>query len=122
MSTACGVATIKVYQEEGLIENCQKIGQVLGGELERIKRDHRGVGDVRYIGLFSVLEMVEDKASRQPLREAVMGKIKSELLSRGLFTFVNHNLIFVCPPLCINQDELMAGLEIIEGVLDTCQV
>jgi taurine--2-oxoglutarate transaminase len=117
MSTACGVATIKVYQEEGLLENCRKLGQVLGGELERIKRDHPCVGDVRYIGLFSALELVEDKATRQPMNDAVMGKVRTELLARGLFTFVNHQLIFICPPLCINQHELMEGLEIIEGTL-----
>jgi hypothetical protein len=46
-----------------------------------------------------------------------MNAIKSRLLADGLSTFVNRNLVFICPPLCITWPELSAGLEIIEHSL-----
>jgi len=117
MCTAAGVATLMVYKEEGLIENSKIMGKLLADELERIKLAHNCVGDVRHIGLFSVLELVEEKLTREPLSENTMNKIKTNLLANGLFTFINHNLIFVCPPLIITKNELLEGLGIIEKVL-----
>jgi taurine--2-oxoglutarate transaminase len=85
--------------------------------LERIKQAHVSVGDVRYLGLFSVLELVKDRSTREPMDAATMGAIRNQLLADGLTTFVNQNWVFVCPPLCITQDELLAGLKIIENAL-----
>ncbi|HSJ52380.1 MAG TPA: aminotransferase class III-fold pyridoxal phosphate-dependent enzyme, partial [Anaerolineae bacterium] len=117
MPCAAGVATIEVYQEENLIENAKSLGAVLGAELERIKAAYFIVGDVRYIGLFSVIELVKDRQSREPADAALMNRIKSHLVAEGLTTFVNKNLIFICPPLNISQADLMAGLEIIERAI-----
>jgi len=117
MSTAAGVATIHVYKDEKLLENTQRLGQVLAGELKRINQTCAIVGDVRHIGLFSVLEIVKDKVSRQPMDDQTMDQIKKKLLENGLFTFINHHLIFVCPPLVINQDELLKGISIIEKAI-----
>jgi taurine---2-oxoglutarate transaminase len=117
MSCAAGVATINVYKEERLIENAQSLGTLLGAELERIKQAHISVGDVRYIGLFSVIELVKDRATREPMDAGAMNAVKGRLIADGLSTFVNQNWIFVCPPLCITQEELRAGLEIIDRAL-----
>jgi len=117
MSCAAGIATINVYKEDHLVENARTLGGWLGGELERIQRTHPSVGDVRYIGLFSTIEVVKDRATREPMDDATMGEIRNQLLADGLTTFINHQWIFVCPPLCINKEELKAGLDIIEKAL-----
>lgn len=114
MSCAAAVATLKIYTEENLIENSKKMGTVLGEGLEEIKRKYSIVGDVRYIGLFSVIELVHDRESKEPLKAEQMAEIKSNLLADGLTTFVNKNMVFICPPLCINREELMTGLQIID--------
>ncbi len=119
LSCAAAVATLNVYKEDHLIENSQILGQVLKRSLEEIQKRHPIVGDVRSIGLFSCLEIVKDPLTRQPLEDALMNKIRTRLLEDGLFTFVNHNLIFVCPPLCITEEELHTGLDIIERALQT---
>jgi taurine--2-oxoglutarate transaminase len=75
------------------------------------------VGDVRSIGLFAALELVRDRATREPMDGATMNAIKSRLLAEGLTTFVNRNLVFVCPPLIIQRSELLAGLGIIERAI-----
>ena len=117
MSCAAGLATIDVYQEEGLIENSKTIGAVLGTKLAEIKEKHKIVGDVRSIGLFSVAELVKDRETREPLDGETMNVIKKRLLDYGVSTFVNRNMVFVCPPLCIKEDELSRGMDIIEATI-----
>ena len=77
------------------------------------------VGDVRSIGLFSTIELVQDRDSKEPLSLQSMNQIKDTLLSQGLSTYINKNMVFVCPPLCITADELRTGLEIIENAIAT---
>ncbi len=117
MSCAAAVATLKIYTEENLIENSKQVGAVLGEGLEEIKLKHAIVGDVRYIGLFSVIELVKDRETKEALQAGLMNEIKSHLLADGLTTFVNKNMIFICPPLCINQEELLTGLQIIDRAI-----
>ena len=126
LAAAAGVATIRAYQEDGLIENAKRMGQVLGQGLEALKEKHASVGDVRYIGLFSVIELVKDKATKEhlapwnakPEELGVMADVLPALRERGLSTFVKWNWIFVIPPLCITEEELTEGLAIIDEVLE----
>jgi taurine--2-oxoglutarate transaminase len=114
MSCAAAIATLNVYQEENLIENSRRLGEVLGASLDVIKAKHPSVGDVRSIGLFAVIELVKDRSSREPLDVATMNAIKSRLQSEGLVTFVNKNMVFICPPLVISQEQLLGALDIID--------
>ncbi len=122
MSCAAGVAAINVYKEEKLIENSKEVGKLLGEELERMKQAHPSVGDVRYIGLFSLLELVKDRTTKEPIDAATMGAIRSQMAAEGLTTFVSHSWVFVCPPLVITRDELLAGLKIVEKALALADV
>jgi taurine--2-oxoglutarate transaminase len=116
LACAAGVATISVYEEDGLLQNAAEMGKFLGGQLEELKHKHASVGDARYIGLFSALEIVKSKASKQPIDPLVeTGKFLRE---HGLFTFIFHNVLFVVPPLCINQSQLDEGLQIIDKALE----
>jgi taurine---2-oxoglutarate transaminase len=72
---------------------------------------------VRSIGLFSVIEMVSDRHSRELMPASVMDAIRVRLFANGLTTFINKNMIFVCPPLVINETELLDGLQIIERAI-----
>ncbi len=117
MSCAAGLATLEVYEQDDLIENSRRLGEVLLEELRAIQSRLPVVGDVRGIGLFSVLELVSDRTTRAPLDAATMGKIKTRLLQDGLSTFVNKNMVFACPPLCITRDQLLHGLKIIESAI-----
>ncbi len=65
----------------------------LAKRLEEIKQKHSCVGDVRYIGLFTAIEIVSDKKSKKPIDPlAETGKF---LRDNGLFTFIFHN-VFIC--------------------------
>jgi taurine--2-oxoglutarate transaminase len=120
MSTAAGVATIEVYRQEKLVEKAKALGQVLAVELKCLQEKHPCVGDVRSIGLFGAIEMVKDRAGKEPMDDAAMNTVRAKLLAAGLSTFVNHHLIFTCPPLIITEAELREGLGIIDRVLGDC--
>ena len=102
------------------------MGVHLGEGLGEIKSKHSSVGDVRYIGLFSVIEVVKDKASKKPMASrnakgaelATMNEVGKFLRENGLFTFINANMIFVVPPLCITKAQIDEGLEIIDQALN----
>jgi taurine---2-oxoglutarate transaminase len=117
MSCAAAIATLNIYKEEHLVENSRKLGAVLKNALGGMKARHPSVGDVRSIGLFAVIELVNDRASHEPLDVATMNAIKNRLQSEGLVTFVNKNMVFICPPLIITQDELSTGLDIVDRSL-----
>lgn len=115
LACAAGVATIEVYKNDGLLENAARMGSHLGERLEELKLKHESVGDVRYIGLFSAIEIVKNKANKMPIDPLIeTGKYLRE---HGLFTFIFHNVLFVVPPLCIHKDQLDEGLTIIDEAL-----
>ncbi len=124
--TAAGVATIEVYKEEKLVENARAMGVTLKEGLEELKAKHPSVGDVRCIGLFSVIELVKDRETKEPLAPwnakphemGVMAQVPGALRERGMYTFSKWNWIFVVPPLNINEAELRDGLRILDDVLD----
>jgi taurine--2-oxoglutarate transaminase len=117
LSCAAAIATLQVYRDENLIDHSRAMGQVLSTELERIRREQPIVGDVRSLGLFSTLELVKDRRTREPLEAAAMNRIKAQLKADGLTTFINKNMVFACPPLIITEAQLRDGLGIIERAI-----
>ncbi|MDW7670370.1 MAG: aminotransferase class III-fold pyridoxal phosphate-dependent enzyme [Bacillota bacterium] len=125
MGCATAVATIDVYKDDRLIENAREMGKVLGGLLEDLKEKHACVGDVRYIGLFSAVELVKDKTTKEPLvpygkdPDKVMKKILGMLQNEGFATYSHENILIVAPPLVITEPELKEALAILDRVLDS---
>ncbi|MCJ7623644.1 MAG: aminotransferase class III-fold pyridoxal phosphate-dependent enzyme [Anaerolineaceae bacterium] len=121
LACATALATIAVYEEDGLLDNAATLGKHLGAALEGIQERHRSVGDVRYIGLFSVIELVVNRETKEPFSAEVMAELGQALRENGLFTFIMANdmgsIVFVAPPLCISQEQLDEGLKIIEQAL-----
>ena len=120
---AAGLATLDVYEEENLLEKAKAMGAVLADILETLKEKHPCVGDVRYIGLFSAIELVKDKETREALvpydsdPERLMAKINGMLSERGFSTYTHENCIIVAPPLIITEDELRDAMTVMDDVL-----
>jgi taurine--2-oxoglutarate transaminase len=111
LACAAAVATIEVYEQDGLLANARSVGRFLGTRLEEIKKNHPSVGDVRYIGLFTAMELVKDRKTKEPLD---LGPMMKFLRQNGVFAFNFKNVLFVVPPLCITEKQLEEGLAIYE--------
>ena len=123
LACAAGVACVEYYLKHHIADHVTEVGQVLGEILENLKEKHPCVGDVRYIGLFSGIELVKDKATREPLvpygkdPAGVMGGIIKKLKAKGFMTFSHENIILVAPPLIITEAQLREEMQKMDEVL-----
>ena len=123
LACAAGVACLDAYEDQNILENVSKVGKKLGELLEDLKEKHLSVGDVRYIGLFSAIELVKDKASREPLvpygkdELGIMSGIVKELKDRKFMTYSHENMILVAPPLIITEEQLIEEMAKLDEVL-----
>ncbi len=119
MGCAAALATIRVYEEDGLIDNAKKMGAVLKELGAALQAKHPSVGAVRSIGLFGIVELVRSRATRQPMAPfngsseemAALGRFFRE---QGLYTLVRWNTFYTNPPLCINEQQLREAFAIID--------
>ena len=63
---AAALASIQVYEEDGLIENSRKMGEVMRSHHDELRSKHPSVGLTRNIGLFGVLELVRNANTLEP--------------------------------------------------------
>ena len=123
LACAAGVACLNYYQEAKILDNVNRSGKVLGEILEQMKLDHKCVGDVRYIGLFSAVELVKSKETREPVvpygkdPEGIMGKLIGKLKSKGFMTYSHENMILVSPPLIITEEQVREEMVKLDQVL-----
>lgn len=124
LACAAGIATLKIYEEENLVDNTVRMGEKLSKGLHYLKKNHPSIGDVRSIGLFSAIELVRDHKSREPLvpwngpDPGVMGQINKCLREKGVYVYLRWNYMFIAPPLSINEEELEFGLNAVDQCLD----
>lgn len=123
LSCAAAIATIDVYKQDNLIENTRRMGEVLKRELARLTEKHPSIGETRSIGLFGIVELVKNRQTREPLApfngtSPEMQKLAAFFREQGLYTFVRWNNFFTNPPLCITEEQLMEGIDIIDRGLD----
>ena len=118
---AAALATIAVYEEDGLIENAARLGDVLQAEYAAMMERHPSIGEARGRGLFTALEFVKDRETRAPLLSAepeVVQRLGSFLRQEGIFAAIRGDWLFGNPPLCITEDELRWALSVVDRALD----
>jgi taurine--2-oxoglutarate transaminase len=123
MSCAAAIAAINVLRDDDLIGNAARLDPVLRGLLVELQQKHPSVGAVRSIGLFGLVELVRDRATREPLapfngNAPEMAALDARLRANGLYTMTHWNAFFTNPPLCITEQQLREGFSIIDAALD----
>jgi taurine--2-oxoglutarate transaminase len=123
LACATALATIAVYEEEGLIENAERMGKVLRQRMLDLEKKHPSVGAARSIGLFGMFELVRNRKTFEPM--APYGGASDEMAAlgryfreNGLYTFVRWHTFFTNPPLTINEAQLEEGLSVIDKGLE----
>jgi taurine--2-oxoglutarate transaminase len=119
LACAAALATIAVYEEDGLVERARAMGEVMRGRTADLAARHPCVGAVRSIGLFGAIELVRDPATREPLApfngtSEEMKRLARFFREEGLYTMVRWNYFFTNPPLTITEAELDEALEIVD--------
>jgi taurine--2-oxoglutarate transaminase len=123
LACAAGVAAVHAYEDERLIERSRRLGGRMLQELLAMQDRHAVVGDVRGgHGLFAVVELVKDRATREPLRpwpelHPSLRALVARGLDEGVSFAVRGNLVLLAPPLVIEEDELDAALAVLDRLL-----
>lgn len=118
LAMASIVAALDAMENEGIVENAARIGRdVLAPGLAKLQDKHSIIGEVRGEGVFWAIELVADRDTREPLSQVAMNRIKAELLSRNLLSFIQNNRIHVVPPCVVTDAEVAEALAIYDEVL-----
>jgi taurine--2-oxoglutarate transaminase len=94
-------------------------------QLEQLKQKHPSVGDWRNTGLLGCIELVRNRATKEPMAPfnakpaemGVMNQVAARIRELGMYTFVRWSYIFVAPPLIITRDQIDEGLAIISQAI-----
>jgi taurine--2-oxoglutarate transaminase len=119
LACAAALATIRVYEEDQLIENARRMGALMCSLMTDLQKRHPSIGAARSIGLFGLIELIRNRATKQPLAPFNGTSEEMTALSRffrehGLYTFVRWNTFFTNPPLCVTESELGEAFGIID--------
>jgi taurine--2-oxoglutarate transaminase len=123
VSLAAALATIRVYEEDGLIENAARLDSVMRDHHRRLAERHPSVGATRNLGLFGIVDLVRSRDPWTPITpfngtSDEMKAIGKFFRDNGLYTMVINNSIHTNPPLCITDEQLAEGFEIIDRALE----
>ena len=120
VAQAAALAVLDVFEEEGLVERAERIGETIRGRMLAWQERHSQIGDVRGLGAMLAIEYVRDPVTKEPAPE-LAARVAEEAAQRGLLllkagTYSNCNRV-LCP-LVITDSELDEALGAWEDALD----
>src|SRR4249919_2098893 len=123
VSCAAAVATIGVYEEDGLLDNATRLGAVLRRHHEALYAKHPSVGTHRNLGLFGIIDLVRSRDPYVPMTSFngtsdEMKAIGKFFRDNDLYTMIANNSIHTNPPLCITEAQLDEAFAIVDRALD----
>lgn len=116
LAAAAALTTVETILDEELVDNAERVGALLLRELRRLQEKYEFIGDVRGAGLLIGLDLVKDRATKEPLAPAVTEQIFLEALRRGLLLMGYFSRIRINPPLILTENEARDGVAILDEV------
>lgn len=119
LSCAAALKTIELMEKNHLAERAQEIGKKVMDRYEKMKEKYEPVGDVRGLGAMIGMEFVKDKKTKEPDPQFVKDLVQ-ECVQHGLMiesAGVYGNVIRFLAPLVITDEQLEAGLDILENAV-----
>lgn len=119
LSCAAALKTIELMEKNHLAERAQEIGKKVMDRYEKMKEKYEPVGDVRGLGAMIGMEFVKDKKTKEPDPQFVKDLVQ-ECVQHGLMiesAGVYGNIIRFLAPLVITDEQLEAGLDILENAV-----
>jgi 4-aminobutyrate aminotransferase/(S)-3-amino-2-methylpropionate transaminase len=120
VAQAAALAVLDVFEEEGLVERAERIGETIRGRMLAWQERHPQIGEVRGLGAMLAVEYVRDPGTKEPAPELAT-RVAEEAAQRGLLllkagTYSNCNRV-LCP-LVITDSELDEALGAWDEALD----
>ncbi len=103
LACAAAAASLRIIDEENLVENSKQVGEYFLSKLKPMQERYPFVGDVRGLGLFLSMELVKDKATKEPLSKKATNHIFMENLKRGLLTMSYAASFRIQPSMTIDK-------------------
>ncbi len=110
---AAGLESIRIVEERDLCRRSAEMGGYLLESLKEVLSSHPMVGDIRGRGLFAGIELVEDRATKAPASEQVIGKVVSSALAQGVLVGRTNrsmpngnNIINLAPAFVVTKDQI----------------
>ncbi|MBL8287481.1 MAG: aspartate aminotransferase family protein [Rubrivivax sp.] len=117
VSAAAALATLEVIEREGLVEHAALLGEHALARLREMKAKHPLVGDVRGRGLLLGIELVRERATKEPAAD-IADRVLYRALSRGLsFKTTMGNVLTLTPPLVTTRAQMDEALDIVDACL-----
>ena len=121
LACAAGLSVLETVDREGLLERAEKVGDLMTTRLRNAAERFDLIGDVRGRGAMVAIELVDDRATKHPAKQAA-GRVIEECYRRGVVVLkagTYGNVIRFLPPLTIEERLLDEGLGIVEEALET---
>lgn len=116
MACAAALASTEVIEEENLLERATHLGELALTRMERMKENHSIIGDVRAKGCLMGIELVKDKETKEPFDEAGT-LVYQKAFRMGLAWIPAGHILRMSPPIVMDDDALLKGLDIIEEAI-----
>ena len=121
LPAAVGLTVLDVVEREGLADRAAALGTRLRDGLLALQERHDCIGDVRGRGLLQGIELVTDRASKQPADD-LGRRVTAECLARGLHMNIVQlpgmgGVFRIAPPLTVSESELADGLQILDDAI-----
>ncbi|WP_343211877.1 aspartate aminotransferase family protein (plasmid) [Aliisedimentitalea scapharcae] len=127
LACSAGLAVLEEMEDQGLIDNAARMGEVLMGELRALMERYPFIGDVRGKGLLTAFEFVADRNTMEPLDPSLNAydRLVELAYERGLIIYSRRTRggtagdhFLIAPPLIITPDQIAEMMVILRDALD----
>ena len=114
VTTRAALTTIEIIEDEGLVANAAEVGAFALARMKDMMARHDLIGDVRGVGCLLGIELVADRATKQPANDAAEA-VLYRALEKGLsFKTTFGNVLTLTPPLTVTEGQMSKALDVVE--------
>jgi taurine--2-oxoglutarate transaminase len=126
LTLAPALAAIDEYRRLDLIDRSAKMGELLGAKLRGLMEKHPSIGDVRGLGLFWAVELVKNRATKEPMntpqdkaarKPLVVEAVSGDMMKRGVSVMAWVSHLVIAPPLIVTEEEMDEGIAALDAAL-----
>ena len=122
---AAALEVLRIIKREKLLENVNEVGEHLKNKLLELQEKHEMIGEVRGKGLFCGVELVKDRATKEPVDETVAASVAAHcfknkvMIGRTNRSFeTNNNVLLFSPAFICNKTDIDLIVESVDNALE----